>query len=95
MSDEKIQTVESFPKETSKGRCHFIIYSYKIVKCVILYNQEKRSLTCTCVLGKKDQLVTLEMAQEGSVTWRTYHQYCKAAGGIMSCCFSVFSNHFL
>lgn len=31
--------------------------------------------------GKKDQLVTREVAQEGSVTWRTYHQYCQAAGG--------------
>ncbi|KAM9422481.1 ATP-binding cassette sub-family C member 12 isoform 1-T1 [Salvelinus alpinus] len=29
----------------------------------------------------KDQLVTQEGSQEGSVTWRTYHQYCKAAGG--------------
>lgn len=31
--------------------------------------------------GKKDQLVTQEVSLEGSVTWRTYHQYCKAAGG--------------
>ncbi|KAK2913918.1 hypothetical protein Q8A67_002317 [Cirrhinus molitorella] len=30
---------------------------------------------------KKDQLVTQEVSLEGSVTWRTYHQYCKAAGG--------------
>ncbi|XP_029624493.1 multidrug resistance-associated protein 9 isoform X4 [Salmo trutta] len=29
----------------------------------------------------KDQLVTQEGSQEGSVTWRTYHRYCKAAGG--------------
>uniref|UniRef100_A0AAZ3QAB4 ATP-binding cassette, sub-family C (CFTR/MRP), member 12 n=1 Tax=Oncorhynchus tshawytscha TaxID=74940 RepID=A0AAZ3QAB4_ONCTS len=29
----------------------------------------------------KDQLVTQEGSQEGSVAWRTYHQYCKAAGG--------------
>eukprot|EP00063_Salmo_salar_P008460 XP_013983295.1 PREDICTED: multidrug resistance-associated protein 9-like isoform X2 [Salmo salar] len=29
----------------------------------------------------KYQLVTQEGSQEGSVTWRTYHQYCKAAGG--------------
>ncbi|XP_066513033.1 ATP-binding cassette sub-family C member 12-like [Hoplias malabaricus] len=29
----------------------------------------------------KDQLVTKEVSQEGSVTWRTYHQYCMAAGG--------------
>ncbi|XP_062382897.1 ATP-binding cassette sub-family C member 12-like [Sardina pilchardus] len=27
------------------------------------------------------QLVKQEVTQEGSVTWRTYHQYCKAAGG--------------
>ncbi|XP_039513342.1 multidrug resistance-associated protein 9 isoform X1 [Pimephales promelas] len=31
--------------------------------------------------GKKDQLVTQEVSLEGSVTLRTYHQYCKAAGG--------------
>uniref|UniRef100_A0A8C9STI9 ATP binding cassette subfamily C member 12 n=1 Tax=Scleropages formosus TaxID=113540 RepID=A0A8C9STI9_SCLFO len=30
---------------------------------------------------KKDQLVTQESSQEGSVTWRTYHQYCRATGG--------------
>ncbi|KAI5626170.1 multidrug resistance-associated protein 9, partial [Silurus asotus] len=29
----------------------------------------------------KDQLVTTEESQEGSVTFRTYHQYCLAAGG--------------
>ncbi|XP_026793420.3 ATP-binding cassette sub-family C member 12 isoform X1 [Pangasianodon hypophthalmus] len=29
----------------------------------------------------KDQLVTKEVSQEGSVTLRTYHQYCRAAGG--------------
>ncbi|XP_062382896.1 ATP-binding cassette sub-family C member 12-like [Sardina pilchardus] len=27
------------------------------------------------------QLVKQEVSQEGSVTWRVYHQYCKAAGG--------------
>ncbi|XP_077085064.1 ATP-binding cassette sub-family C member 12 isoform X2 [Siphateles boraxobius] len=31
--------------------------------------------------GKNDQLVTQEVSLEGSVTRRTYHQYCKAAGG--------------
>ncbi|KAG9329604.1 hypothetical protein JZ751_003502, partial [Albula glossodonta] len=31
----------------------------------------------------KEQLVTKETTQEGSVSWRTYHQYCKAAGGYM------------
>ncbi|XP_060767544.1 ATP-binding cassette sub-family C member 12 [Neoarius graeffei] len=29
----------------------------------------------------KDQLVTQEGSQEGSVSFRTYHQYCRAAGG--------------
>lgn len=33
------------------------------------------------VIGTSDQLVSKESAQEGSVTWRTYHQYCTAAGG--------------
>nr|XP_055061801.1 LOW QUALITY PROTEIN: ATP-binding cassette sub-family C member 12 [Misgurnus anguillicaudatus] len=56
MSDEKIKTVESFPKETK---------------------------------GKKDQLVIQEVSQEGSVTWRTYHQYCKSAGGYILVVFVV------
>ncbi|KAF5904416.1 multidrug resistance-associated protein 9, partial [Clarias magur] len=29
----------------------------------------------------EDQLVSKEMSQEGSVTFRTYHNYCQAAGG--------------
>uniref|UniRef100_A0A6Q2ZBV3 ATP-binding cassette, sub-family C (CFTR/MRP), member 12 n=1 Tax=Esox lucius TaxID=8010 RepID=A0A6Q2ZBV3_ESOLU len=29
----------------------------------------------------EDQLVSQEASQEGSVTWRTYHRYCQAAGG--------------
>ncbi|XP_028812284.1 multidrug resistance-associated protein 9 [Denticeps clupeoides] len=36
------------------------------------------------ISDKKDvnnQLVTKETTQDGAVTWRTYHQYCKAAGG--------------
>ncbi|GAA6096017.1 ATP-binding cassette sub-family C member 12 isoform X1, partial [Tachysurus ichikawai] len=28
----------------------------------------------------KDQLVIKEVSQEGSVTFRTYHEYCRAAG---------------
>ncbi|KAL1007722.1 hypothetical protein UPYG_G00090710 [Umbra pygmaea] len=35
---------------------------------------------------KEDQLVAQESSQEGSVTWRTYHQYCKAAGGYIILC---------
>ncbi|XP_076855704.1 ATP-binding cassette sub-family C member 12 isoform X4 [Brachyhypopomus gauderio] len=31
----------------------------------------------------KDQLVTEETSQEGSVTFRTYHHYCLAAGGYL------------
>uniref|UniRef100_A0A8C1NZH6 ATP-binding cassette, sub-family C (CFTR/MRP), member 12 n=1 Tax=Cyprinus carpio TaxID=7962 RepID=A0A8C1NZH6_CYPCA len=42
------------------------------------FDSHKRSV---CVTGKKDQLVTREVSLEGSVTWRTYHEYCKAAGG--------------
>ncbi|XP_072527070.1 ATP-binding cassette sub-family C member 12 [Salminus brasiliensis] len=33
------------------------------------------------VTKAKNQLVAKEMVQEGSVTLRTYHQYCMAAGG--------------
>ncbi|XP_041931071.1 ATP-binding cassette sub-family C member 12-like isoform X2 [Alosa sapidissima] len=29
------------------------------------------------------QLIKQEVTQEGSVTWRTYHQYCKAAGAAL------------
>uniref|UniRef100_A0A8C1TDH1 ATP-binding cassette sub-family C member 5 n=1 Tax=Cyprinus carpio TaxID=7962 RepID=A0A8C1TDH1_CYPCA len=38
---------------------------------------------------KKDQLVTQEVSLEGSVTWRTYHQYCKAAGGYILLLFVI------
>ena len=31
--------------------------------------------------ANKEQLVTKEGSSEGSVTWRTYHHYCKAGGG--------------
>uniref|UniRef100_A0AAR2JNZ2 ATP-binding cassette, sub-family C (CFTR/MRP), member 12 n=1 Tax=Pygocentrus nattereri TaxID=42514 RepID=A0AAR2JNZ2_PYGNA len=34
-----------------------------------------------CTSEGKDQLVTKEVSQEGSVTLRTYHRYCMAAGG--------------
>lgn len=45
---------------------------------MVNFDSHKRSV---CVTGKKDQLVTREVSLEGSVTWRTYHEYCKAAGG--------------
>ncbi|XP_062379986.1 ATP-binding cassette sub-family C member 12-like [Sardina pilchardus] len=38
-----------------------------------------------------NQLVQQEVAQEGSVTWRTYHQYCKAAGGYILISFVMLS----
>lgn len=30
-----------------------------------------------------DQLVSQESSSEGSVSWRVYHQYCQAAGGLI------------
>ncbi|KAJ7994532.1 hypothetical protein DPEC_G00250450 [Dallia pectoralis] len=39
---------------------------------------EKESVPCK---NNEDQLVSQEASKEGSVTWRTYHQYCQAAGG--------------
>ncbi|XP_076148996.1 ATP-binding cassette sub-family C member 12-like [Alosa pseudoharengus] len=38
-----------------------------------------------------NQLVQQEASQEGSVTWRTYHQYCKAAGGYVLLFFIMLS----
>uniref|UniRef100_A0A9J8A049 ATP-binding cassette, sub-family C (CFTR/MRP), member 12 n=1 Tax=Cyprinus carpio carpio TaxID=630221 RepID=A0A9J8A049_CYPCA len=49
-----------------------------IIFILVSFDSHKRSV---CVTGKKDQLVTREVSLEGSVTWRTYHEYCKAAGG--------------
>ncbi|XP_062381432.1 ATP-binding cassette sub-family C member 12-like [Sardina pilchardus] len=37
------------------------------------------------------QLVKQEVTQEGSVTWQTYHQYCKAAGGYILIFFIMLS----
>ncbi|XP_060715255.1 ATP-binding cassette sub-family C member 12 [Tachysurus vachellii] len=39
----------------------------------------------------KDQLVTKEVSQEGSVTFRTYHEYCRAAGGYILLFFVMLS----
>ncbi|XP_041931073.1 ATP-binding cassette sub-family C member 12-like isoform X1 [Alosa sapidissima] len=38
-----------------------------------------------------NQLVQQEASQEGSVTWRTYQQYCKAAGGYVLLLFIMLS----
>lgn len=94
MSDEKHVTNE-LPKDSTetKGRCIkiFTIYNHIIImkNMSIMYTQYIQfNMTCTlvyvCVSGKKDQLVTQEVSLEGSVSWRTYHEYCKAAGGFYS-----------
>uniref|UniRef100_A0A8C1VKU7 ATP-binding cassette sub-family C member 5 n=1 Tax=Cyprinus carpio TaxID=7962 RepID=A0A8C1VKU7_CYPCA len=57
---------------------HNIIKKKSIIFILVSFDSHKRSV---CVTGKKDQLVTREVSLEGSVTWRTYHEYCKAAGG--------------
>ncbi|XP_046906915.1 ATP-binding cassette sub-family C member 12 [Hypomesus transpacificus] len=44
-------------------------------------SDEKRGESKFEVKESKDQLVQQEGSVEGSVTWRTYHQYCLAAGG--------------
>ncbi|KAJ8247521.1 hypothetical protein GJAV_G00247340 [Gymnothorax javanicus] len=44
-------------------------------------NEPQMESNPTDIKESIDQLVTQESSQEGSVTWRTYHQYCKAAGG--------------
>ncbi|KAK3528342.1 hypothetical protein QTP86_033632 [Hemibagrus guttatus] len=38
-----------------------------------------------------DRLVTKEVSQEGSVTFRTYHKYCRAAGGYILLFFVMLS----
>ncbi|KAJ8412882.1 hypothetical protein AAFF_G00104640 [Aldrovandia affinis] len=42
------------------------------------------------ITESEDQLVSQEASQEGSVTWRTYHHYCKAAGGYVLLLLIVF-----
>ncbi|KAM4602664.1 ATP-binding cassette sub-family C member 12 isoform 2-T2 [Polymixia lowei] len=54
-----------------------------IVNPVFDMSDEKGSGTTSdnkC-LAAQQQLVIQEGSEEGSVTWRTYHQYCLAAGG--------------
>uniref|UniRef100_A0A8D0D9C1 ATP binding cassette subfamily C member 12 n=1 Tax=Sander lucioperca TaxID=283035 RepID=A0A8D0D9C1_SANLU len=36
-----------------------------------------------------DQLVSQESTTEGSISWRVYHQYCKAAGGYIVCFLTI------
>ncbi|XP_034727072.1 multidrug resistance-associated protein 9 [Etheostoma cragini] len=36
-----------------------------------------------------DQLVSLETTTEGAISWRVYHQYCKAAGGYIICFLAI------
>ncbi|XP_078112604.1 ATP-binding cassette sub-family C member 12 [Sander vitreus] len=36
-----------------------------------------------------DQLVSQESTTEGSISWRVYHQYCKAAGGYIVCFLAI------
>uniref|UniRef100_A0A8C1TB72 ATP-binding cassette sub-family C member 5 n=1 Tax=Cyprinus carpio TaxID=7962 RepID=A0A8C1TB72_CYPCA len=55
----------------------------------LINNFQLEQMVCMCVTGKKDQLVTQEVSLEGSVTWRTYHQYCKAAGGYILLLFVI------
>jgi len=50
----------------------------------LIYLIYRMVCVCVCDSGKKDQLVTQEVSLEGSVTLRTYHQYCKATGGFCS-----------
>ncbi|KAJ8340233.1 hypothetical protein SKAU_G00348660 [Synaphobranchus kaupii] len=44
-------------------------------------DEPKNEPSANGIKESNDQLVTQESSHEGSVTWRTYHQYCKAAGG--------------
>ncbi|XP_064192872.1 ATP-binding cassette sub-family C member 12 isoform X1 [Anguilla rostrata] len=44
-------------------------------------DEPKKELSVNGIIESKNQLVAQESSQEGSVTWRTYHQYCKAVGG--------------
>uniref|UniRef100_A0A6Q2ZP50 ATP-binding cassette, sub-family C (CFTR/MRP), member 12 n=1 Tax=Esox lucius TaxID=8010 RepID=A0A6Q2ZP50_ESOLU len=57
----------TFSNDQSSITRHFMSSLYMVVVC------------CLCMI--EDQLVSQEASQEGSVTWRTYHRYCQAAGG--------------
>uniref|UniRef100_A0A8B9HPV1 ATP-binding cassette sub-family C member 5 n=1 Tax=Astyanax mexicanus TaxID=7994 RepID=A0A8B9HPV1_ASTMX len=61
-----------------KGRYAHLINNYQLEQ--IHFIGTYGLCACVCVLGK-NELVTKEVAQEGSVTLKTYHQYCMAAGG--------------
>uniref|UniRef100_A0A8C1NRQ2 ATP-binding cassette, sub-family C (CFTR/MRP), member 12 n=1 Tax=Cyprinus carpio TaxID=7962 RepID=A0A8C1NRQ2_CYPCA len=64
----------------SKARYAHLINNFQLEQSNVTTLTYSSQLS-VCVTGKKDQLVTREVSLEGSVTWRTYHEYCKAAGG--------------
>uniref|UniRef100_A0A671REH8 ATP-binding cassette sub-family C member 5 n=1 Tax=Sinocyclocheilus anshuiensis TaxID=1608454 RepID=A0A671REH8_9TELE len=69
----------------AKGRYAHLINNFQLEQTFDI-SDEKHATNelpkdSTETKGKKDQLVTREVSLEGSVTWRTYHEYCKAAGG--------------
>uniref|UniRef100_A0A671RDP8 ATP-binding cassette sub-family C member 5 n=1 Tax=Sinocyclocheilus anshuiensis TaxID=1608454 RepID=A0A671RDP8_9TELE len=65
----------------AKGRYAHLINNFQKNPLYSYWLTLTHTMVCMCVTGKKDQLVTREVSLEGSVTWRTYHEYCKAAGG--------------
>uniref|UniRef100_A0A673KW28 ATP-binding cassette sub-family C member 5 n=1 Tax=Sinocyclocheilus rhinocerous TaxID=307959 RepID=A0A673KW28_9TELE len=69
----------------AKGRYAHLINNFQLEQTFDI-SDEKHATNelpkdSTETKGKKDQLVTREVSLEGSVTWKTYHEYCKAAGG--------------
>uniref|UniRef100_A0A673KPK5 ATP-binding cassette sub-family C member 5 n=1 Tax=Sinocyclocheilus rhinocerous TaxID=307959 RepID=A0A673KPK5_9TELE len=70
----------------AKGRYAHLINNFQLEQSnvtTLTYSSQfpKSTESKIQVSGKKDQLVTREVSLEGSVTWKTYHEYCKAAGG--------------
>uniref|UniRef100_A0A673KPL3 Multidrug resistance-associated protein 9-like n=1 Tax=Sinocyclocheilus rhinocerous TaxID=307959 RepID=A0A673KPL3_9TELE len=65
----------------AKGRYAHLINNFQKNPLYSYWLTLTHTMVCMCVTGKKDQLVTREVSLEGSVTWKTYHEYCKAAGG--------------
>uniref|UniRef100_A0A6Q2WQL3 ATP-binding cassette, sub-family C (CFTR/MRP), member 12 n=1 Tax=Esox lucius TaxID=8010 RepID=A0A6Q2WQL3_ESOLU len=69
----------------AKGRYSQMIKNFQMEHSQVRYsvNEKPETGVKTSVPREisEDQLVSQEASQEGSVTWRTYHRYCQAAGG--------------
>uniref|UniRef100_A0A8D0A0A1 ATP-binding cassette, sub-family C (CFTR/MRP), member 12 n=1 Tax=Sander lucioperca TaxID=283035 RepID=A0A8D0A0A1_SANLU len=67
------------------GRYAQLISNYQMEQSQVRKLQYKTQMYSAV----SDQLVSQESTTEGSISWRVYHQYCKAAGGYIVCFLTI------